>query len=310
MIVASIAYTATMEQRDDDARGDSVLRALTDDGGFRVITARTDATAQAAIAAQGVAGATARLFAELLTGAVLYRETMAPNLRVQCILDRDGDAGANRMVADSFPDGGNRGMVSLDEPDGDFALGPGALLRMQRALPRGRVDQGVVAVPPDGGLSAALMTYMQESEQVLTMLAVGAVDDDDGLRAGGYLVQLLPEAERGVLAVMTERLAAFDGIDALLAADASPDELLQSLLFRIPFTRLAASDVRYACPCSRERFAEALRTAARSEVTAALADGRRLETRCEFCRTSYRFDLDELAQLARLPASASAETVH
>src|SRR6266511_2418355 len=83
------------------APADSVLRAMTDDGAFRVITARTTETVRGAIEAQGAAGETARTFGELITGAILYRETMAPQLRVQGVLK--GSSGTGSLVADSHP---------------------------------------------------------------------------------------------------------------------------------------------------------------------------------------------------------------
>ena len=62
---------------------DSVLRVMTDDGAFRVITASTTRTVRGAAEAQGVRGGTARTFGDLITGSILFRETMAPELRVQ-----------------------------------------------------------------------------------------------------------------------------------------------------------------------------------------------------------------------------------
>src|SRR5689334_18533913 len=82
---------------------DTVLRAITDDGAFRVITAVTTHTVRGAAEAQGVVGQTARYFGDLLTGAVLYRETMAPDYRVQGIVK--GAGGKGSLVADSHPSG-------------------------------------------------------------------------------------------------------------------------------------------------------------------------------------------------------------
>ena len=48
---------------------DRVLRAMTDDGSFRVVATRTTDMVRGATAAQGVRGAAARTFGELLTGA-------------------------------------------------------------------------------------------------------------------------------------------------------------------------------------------------------------------------------------------------
>lgn len=280
--------------------GGSVLRSMTDDGGFRLIAARTDSMVTAAVTAQGVGGHGAALFSELLTGAVLFRETMAPTLRVQCILD--GPVAGTRLVADAHPDGGTRGVASGMD---DATLGDGWLLRMARQMPHGRLQEGVIAVPREGGLSAALMTYMQESEQVVSVVVVKTIETGEGLlRAGGYIVQLLPELEAGALAIMTERLTEFPGIDDLLLRDASVSELTDFVLRDMPYTRLEERPVMFACRCSRERVAAALGSAARGEVELALREERPLETRCDFCRTPYHFDLAQLAAL--LPGATKA----
>ena len=92
--------------------GDRVLRAMTNDGAFRVITLRTTDTVQAAIEAQRVRGPLGRPFAELLTASVLVRETMSPGLRVQLIL-QGGQGGS--IVADSRPEGLTRGLVQAPD---------------------------------------------------------------------------------------------------------------------------------------------------------------------------------------------------
>jgi redox-regulated HSP33 family molecular chaperone len=71
--------------------GDRAKRALTDDNAFRVITVDATETVRGVITAQKVSGEAARVFAELVVGAVLVRETMSPDLRVQAIL-QSGDA--------------------------------------------------------------------------------------------------------------------------------------------------------------------------------------------------------------------------
>ncbi|HEU5075228.1 MAG TPA: Hsp33 family molecular chaperone HslO, partial [Polyangiaceae bacterium] len=211
---------------------DCVLRAITDDGAFRVITARTTQTVARASELQRCAGGTAKTFAELLTGAVLFRETMAPDLRVQGILK--GAGGKGSLVADSHPSGSTRGLVQMPEGMSEIRLGDDAILQMMRTMPNGRINQGVVQVPQKGGISEALMVYMQTSEQVDTMLAVSALLDAEGKieAAGGYMVQLLPEVGRGPLMVMTERLADFQNIDDQLRNGGfSPESLMNELLF-------------------------------------------------------------------------------
>ncbi|HEX6242681.1 MAG TPA: Hsp33 family molecular chaperone HslO, partial [Polyangiales bacterium] len=186
---------------------DVVIRALTDDGSFRVLTARTTQLCKEAVRLQKASGETARHFGDLLTGTVLVRETMAPQLRVQGIVRSAG--GGCTLVGDSFPDGGTRGLVSVHKPGQPLVLGGDAVMQFLRTMPNGAVHRGVVSVPAQGGISAALMAYMQESEQILTVMNACTLFDEAGAvrAAGGYVVQLLPGADRDVVGVMTERLA-------------------------------------------------------------------------------------------------------
>jgi len=277
-------------------KSDSVFRAMTDDGAFRVITARTTHTVRGVLEAQAATGKTARCFADLLTGVVLLRLTMAPQLRVQGIL-RDRSAGG-AIVADSHPTGCTRGLVSQPSGSEPVSLGPGSILRLMRTLHDGRLQQGIVEVP-EGGISEALMTYMQVSEQVITMVSVGTIfDNGHVVSAGGYLVQLLPEAMRGPLFVMTERLEEFTSIDDRLRnPDFSPVSLMGELLHRMPFTPLGTTDVRCECWCSQVSVMAALGMLPRAEVQSMINDGQTLEIRCDYCNREYRVAPAELRGL-------------
>ncbi|HEX5100212.1 MAG TPA: Hsp33 family molecular chaperone HslO [Polyangiaceae bacterium] len=268
-------------------RADSVLRAMTDDGAFRVITARTTETVRGAIEAQGATGNTARTFGELITGAILYRETMAPQLRVQGVLK--GSSGTGSLVADSHPSGRTRGLVQLKQGR-ELELEQGAVIQMMRTLPSGRIAQGLVELPSGGGISQALMEYMQTSEQVVSMVAVSTVVTGDGnVAAGGYMVQLLPEVGRGPLMVMTERLRDFESIDGRVGeAGFSPESLLEQLLDGMPFTRLEESAVGFECWCDELRVVAAIATLSKADLEHLLSDGEVLEIACEYCKREYR----------------------
>jgi molecular chaperone Hsp33 len=267
---------------------DTVLRAITDDGAFRVITARTTDTVRGAVDVQAAKGRVARAFGELITGAILYRETMAPQLRVQGVLKGTGKSGS--LVADSHPSGKTRGLVQV-ESGGDLLLDGGAVIQLMRTLPSGRIAQGIVELPSGGGISQAFMEYMQTSEQVVSMIAVSTlVDDDDRvIGAGGYMVQLLPEVGRGPLMVMTERLRDFESIDDRVGeAGFSPESLLEQLLYGMPFTRLEESAVGFECWCDELRVVSAIATLPKSDVEHLLAGGEVLEISCEYCKREYR----------------------
>ena len=278
---------------------DIVLRAITDDGAFRVIAADTTATVRGAIAAQRPETIDlTRTFADLLTGAVLVRESMAPDNRLQAILQ--GDNPRARMVADTHPDGATRGLIQLPQDMKELTFGKEALLQVARTLHNGALHQGVVRVPPGStNLSPGFMAYMQDSEQTTTITAIGChMSNGEVAAAGGYMVQLLPEVAEGPLAVMAERLKDFEDIVPLLArGGASPDELLRETLYGMPFTKVGDRNVHFGCRCSPERLALSLASLPRADIESLMSDGKTLEIECDYCRTKYDFTQQQLRAL-------------
>ena len=275
---------------------DHVVRAITADGAFRVIAVQTTDTARGVASAQQAKGARARLLAEMLTASVLVRETMAPDLRVQAILQ--GDDPKTRIVADSFPDGTTRGLVQLRD-GGDVSLGERSVLQMMRTLHTGQIQQGMVQASKAGGISGALMEYMQASEQVVSFAAVGALGEGENVTsAGGYIVQLLPEASEGPLMVMTERLKEFPSIETLLEHDAAaPEKLLSEVLYGMPWDEVGRGALRFECRCSDERLLATLLSLPRDdirELVKGLSVGELLEIDCDYCQRHYRISAERL----------------
>lgn len=282
---------------------DSVLRAITDDGAFRVIAADTTATVRQAIEAQRPATAElARVFADLLTGSILVRESMAPDNRLQAILQ--GDNPRARMIADTHPDGATRGLIQLPEGTTEMPLGERGLLQVARTLHNGSLHQGVVRVPEGANsVSAALMAYMQDSEQTVTVVAVGShFSGREVVAAGGYMVQLLPEVAEGPLMVMTERLRDFEDIVPLLARGAaSPETLLAETLYGMPYTKVGDRKVTFGCQCSPERLAISLASLPRADIESLQEGGSTLEIECDYCRKRYEFTQQQLRGLLEAP---------
>ncbi|MDB4932908.1 MAG: hypothetical protein JWM10_5392 [Myxococcaceae bacterium] len=277
----------------ENERRDSVVRAITDDGSFRVVALRTTETVRAIAAAQRVKGEEARWLGELVTGTILVRETMAPDLRVQGVLQSATSRDA--LIADSHPDGGARALVQRTR-GGSLVLGDGAALQITRTLPRGSAHKGVVQVTGAGGVSASLMAYLQESEQVASAIAVATVMDGDAVvAAGGYLVQLLPELGEGQLAVMTARLEDFPPMATLLRDDATtPESLLAELLYLMPYAVVGSGALRYQCRCDTQRLRATLGTLPPKELESLIAEGKDLEIECDYCHVEYRFPVSEL----------------
>ena len=115
---------------------DHCIRAMTNDGAYRVIAVKSTQTARQVVSVQGARGRAARLLGELVTSSVMVRELMAPGMAVQTILGSNPHTFS--LVADARPKGKTRGLVNI--PEGmEVSLGGGVFLQVIRVLYNGEL---------------------------------------------------------------------------------------------------------------------------------------------------------------------------
>lgn len=279
---------------------DQIVRAMTNDGAFRCMAVRGTETVNRIFAAQSIDAQTQRALGELVLGAVLYRETMAPDLRVQCIVKGAGKTGS--LLADAHPSGLTRGLYQPGR-GGEFSLhGEGAILQMTRNLPRGDQHQGLIDVS-NITLERALMSYFEQSEQISTMIGVGLpiADNQQAAVASAYLVQLLPEVKdaHDKLAVLTERLAHdFADMDGIAReTDGDPRALIEEIFYGMDFTFLSDSPIYFGCTCSEERIQASLLSLQRAELMSLIDEGEPVDMSCDYCGASYHVGTEQLRAL-------------
>lgn len=276
---------------------DRVLRAMTEDGAFRVLAARTTDTVREILAAQQVQGVTAEFLGDVVTAGVLIRETMAPGNRVQVIYS---DVVGSALVCDARPEGRTRGLAQVAELADAFAPGPGGTLQVVRLMHGNKPHQGVVESGDQGDVAEAVMRYFHHSEQVTSMVAFATVLGDDGhlVEAGGFVVQLLPEVTEPPLKAMTERLEKFGPLGPRLAATHGDVEaLLAGLLEGEEHTLLADDPVEFHCGCDRSRAVAAAATLGEDDLRGLLEREEELGIDCDYCRTNYVVGPDDYRKL-------------
>jgi len=276
---------------------DELHVAITDDGAFRVVTANTTQTVRDAVTAQGVQGPDVGTFGELLTATAIYRVTMAPTMRVQGMLKGAGKSGY--MVADSHPDAWCRGLVNTPE-GGPVSTNEGALLQMMRTLIRGELHQGVIALEDGSTISQAMMTYFQQSEQIVCQMEVSCdVVDGEVTLAGGFVVELLPEAPEDGLAIMTARLEHDFGDFGERFRDwgGCPIRLRNELLYGMGFAQTQHAQVRFGCDCSRVRVLASLGTIGVDDLQEMVDAQEPVEISCDYCGSDYVVQPQELRGL-------------
>ncbi len=279
---------------------DLAVRAMTNDGSFRVIAIRTTDTVREALQKQETLYPhDAEVFTELLTGAVLVRQTMAPQHRVQIILKED-KASSNQMVADSFPEGLTRGVVQGIDVDNRFSHGSHNLLQVMRVLFNNELQQGIVHTPEMGGVSQALTDYMLQSEQVASAIDVATFLDANNnvVSAGGFIVQMLPEANQDTINAMLQRLEKRQPLFTVISQEGmSPKEILADLMGDLEYTLLGDEPVFYGCTCSEIKLVSAMATLGHDEIQRIISDGEVMDVKCDYCKTNYAIGPEQLKPL-------------
>lgn len=276
---------------------DSVRRAITDDGSFRVITLNTTQTAREILARHHPPEQVNPLLAELVTAAVMIRETMSPDQRVQLMLKEETGI---TLVVETFPDGMTRALMSAPEGADSLWLGPDTRLSVSRVLFSKDLHQGVVETNAEGGLSASLSGYFLQSEQVPTILALASRFDDQGelVLSGGFLVQLLPEATLDALAPLVAKMEQWENFTEIFAGFGGDTQtLMEEVLADFKHHHLSTSDVFWGCQCDEQRLIAAMTTLGEDELRKVISSGEVLEVECDYCRRVYHLGAQQLKPL-------------
>ena len=285
---------------------DKIIRATAADGYVKmaVVTARDTVERARAIHSLSPTAAAAlgrTLCAASLLGDMMKEEKGSLTIRI----NGGGPVGSVVAVSDS---GGNvRGYV--ENPFVDLPLRKDGKLNVGGAVGR----DGMVTVSRDIGLKEPyigstelrsgeiaedLTAYLLESEQVPSACALGVlVDTDTSIKAaGGFLVQLMPGADEGLITALEDNIFMMDQLTTILHEDGA-EEVLRQILRGLDPQILDTDEVRYRCYCSRERIEAALQSAGNETLQELAGEGTETEVSCQFCGKQYLFTPEELLKL-------------
>jgi len=279
---------------------DHLLRALLPEHDLRVLVCDATATAQHAATIQGCWRTAAQVFGQTIVGALLAAGLLKGQQRVT--LQLAGAGPMQGLFVDASADGAVRGYVRQpavdflgEAPDLTAVVGPQGYLSVLRELSNGEFYRA--AVPLDAPrLDRNLEQYYESSEQLPTAIAVDVRTDDQGkiVRAVGVLVQRLPGGDTEAVEKVRERIHAGVG-PAEEEGGAKPALPLVEGLGELEV--LEDVPVAYRCTCSRERAERGLASAGVDQLLDMVARDKGAEVSCEFCKTVYHFDAEDLLRL-------------
>ena len=153
-----------------------------------------------------------------------------------------------------------------------------------------------------GEIAEDLTYYYALSEQTPSSVALGVLMNRENTvrQAGGFIIQLMPEAEEDVIAGLEKRLGGIRSVTALLDAGEDPEELLSHVLGNFGLEILDRIPTRFFCDCSKARVKKALISVGKKELEDMIASGEEAEVSCHFCNERYRFEVPELEEILEI----------
>ncbi len=223
-----------------------------------------------------------------------------------------GDGAISMIAADMTTPGNMRGYASFDENKlsevvaaaGQTAvksyLGTGYIAFTIDAGSERKRYQGIVDLEGDR-LADCMENYFDKSEQIDTLLRV-AVDKIDGKwRAGGFMIQRLPDENAKEFTQELEEenwrnakaLAATVTQEELTSPILKSPELLYKIFHEEGVWLYDPQELLDNCSCSAERLVNTLKTFGGEDLRDMAKDGV-IVADCQFCSSKYEIPIDDI----------------
>jgi molecular chaperone Hsp33 len=241
-----------------------------------------------------------------MSGAALLAANLKDKDKITVRIMGDGPIGG--IIVDVDSEGAIRGYVQ--NPEADLPLNEKGKLAVGEVVGK----QGYVYVTKDLGLKEPynsscplvsgeigedLTAYLYHSEQVPSAVGVGVlVNPDHSVQAaGGFLVQLLPGADKELMEEMDRRIAELPPVTKMLTDGLGGEEILEKIFSGFNPIIYTRKPLAFKCRCSRERLEQILLTLGEKEIKAMIEEQKGAELRCHFCNQLYNFTEEDLQNL-------------
>ncbi len=150
-----------------------------------------------------------------------------------------------------------------------------------------------------GEIAEDLTYYFASSEQVPSSVGLGVLVDTDCSirRAGGFILQLMPDTSDAVIQTLEENIKKIRPVTDMLEQGYTPEQLLEELLAGLEMEILERIPAAFACNCSKARIQKALISIPKKDLRDMIEDGEPIEVKCQFCNTAYPFEIEELKEM-------------
>jgi molecular chaperone Hsp33 len=284
---------------------DYIVRAIAAKGQIRAFAATTKDTVEKARQLHNTSPIATVALGRLLTGGAMMGVTMKSDADILTVqIKGNGPIGAMTVTAD--PKGNVKGFVG--NPEVMLPLKDGKLDIA------GAVGIGVLSVIKDIGLKEPyvgdtilitseiaddLTYYYATSEQVPSSVGLGVLMTKENTveQAGGFIIQLMPDATEEVIDKLEKRIKEVKSVTEMLENGMTPEKILEHILGDMELEILDTVQTQFHCNCSKERVSKAVMSIGAKDLKEMVDDNKPIEVNCHFCNSHYTFSPEELEQM-------------
>lgn len=286
---------------------DYLIRGTSEDGAVRFFACITTNLVEEARRIHDCYPVAAAALGRMLTAGSMMG-TMLKSDKDLLTIQINGKGPAGGVVAVSDNSGNVRGYIN--NPHVETMLKPNGKLDVGSAIGyNGNLtvikDQGlkepyIGQIPiVSGEIGDDFTVYFANSEQTPSSVGLGVMVEPQGqvIAAGGFIVQIMPEAEEETIEKLEKNLRNIKSITEMVSSGMKVEELIDNVLSGISFKVNEKKEIGYVCNCSRERIEKALISLGETELMDIIETDEKAEISCHFCSNKYHFDKEALKTL-------------
>ncbi len=299
---------------------DILISGLAADGYLRVIGAETTQLVEEARKTHNMSATATAALGRMLTGTVLMAKEMkneTDKLTIQLkgkgpiggmatvcrIKTKNGAAGAlDKVFVKGYAD---HPYADLPIRESDGKLDVGGLVGkgfMNVMMDFGLKEPYSGSVPlRSGEIAEDFSYYYALSKQVPAAVSLGVLIGEqlDVMKAGGFMIQLLPGAPDKLIDDIERNISYMPSVTTLLNAGATIENILEDITRGYNLDISDRVECKFECDCSKERMEEALLSIGKEEIKKILEEDHGAELCCHFCNKKYQFTEEEIAELIK-----------
>lgn len=286
---------------------DKLIKATALNDNIRIIATITTELVDNAVKIHQCAPTAAAAFGRMLTagsimGSMLKSESDSITLQI------DGGGIVRGITVTSYADAhvkGYLGNPAADLPlNKDGKLDVAGIVGVNGSLvvirDMGLKEPYVGQVPIlTGEIGDDLAYYYTVSEQTPSAVGLGVlVDRDYSIKAaGGFLIQMMPDANEEIADIIAARLQEIGSITAMIDKGMTAEDMVNLIFRDLDVDILDSMIPEFRCGCTREKVEKALISIGEAELKKIYEEGKTEELSCQFCKKKYLFSKEDIGKL-------------